>query len=188
MKRIIWESNPHLDEHELKLVREDMQEMGIDAVLTMSDSEVMDYYTTAINADYYDCEKMNLDQILPGQVLVIADLGLWNGRRQGYRVMGNNLNDILKSHVNGASDMCIFGDGYNVRADESHHDGENHYMYRLIRSDKNPQPLLDAIYAGREISSALLNRYTKSVFPYVANIYGWPCRQKSNSKKEGVAL
>lgn len=38
-----------------------------------------------LNADYLDDERGNLKQPIGGSLLIIADLGLWNGRHQGYR-------------------------------------------------------------------------------------------------------
>lgn len=182
MKRMIWDSAPDFDEQEITSIRSEM--CNTDA----TDEEVLEFYFSELHPQYWEDELDTLNVELPGDVLVIADIGRWNGRVQGYRILSDNLRSILSSHVHGMSDINVFGDGYNIRADENHHDGSNHYLYRLIRSDRDPQPLLDAIYAGRDISSALLNRYTKSLYPYVANIYGWPCRQKWSSKKGGVFL
>lgn len=178
-KYIIWESDPDLDEKNLACIREDMKEMEVDGANEMSNEEIREYFVNEINPDYLDCEMSNLSQPLPGAIIVIADLGLWNGRRPGYRIMGTNLNQILRSHVNGASDFSIFGDGYNIRADEAHHDGTNHYLYRMLRPGKNHESLLEAIYSGKEITSGLLNRYTMSLYPYAARVYGWPCRSKT---------
>ena len=182
MKRMIWDSAPVFDEQEITSIRSEM--CDTDA----TDEEVLEFYFSELHPQYWEDEREMLNVELPGDVLVIADIGRWNGRAQGYRILSDNLRSILSSHVHGMSDINVFGDGYNIRADENHHDGSNHYLYRLIRSDRDPQPLLDAIYAGRDISSALLNRYTKSLYPNVANIYGWPCRQKLSSKKGGVFL
>lgn len=38
-----------------------------------------------INGDYLDDERMNLNVQLSAPILVIGDLGLWNGRRMGIR-------------------------------------------------------------------------------------------------------
>lgn len=47
---------------------------------------------------YYDCEKNNLDQ-KTGEIVIIADLGLWNGRRQAVKETEKyNLNAILENH------------------------------------------------------------------------------------------
>lgn len=37
------------------------------------------------NSEYLDDERMNLDIQLDKPILVIVDLGLWNGRYSGYK-------------------------------------------------------------------------------------------------------
>ena len=181
--RIIWESNPELSQDEIFFVREEMDEPRIGMEEGLTDEEIIEYYLSEINPLYLEDERANLDIKLPGKVIAIADLGLWNGRRQGYRIMSDNLNCVLQSHVSGISDICVYGDGYNIRADEAHHDGTNHYLYRVIRPDKCTDDLLNAIYNGDGISKDMLNRYTRSLYPYVAQVYGWPCRQNKRVMK-----
>lgn len=135
------------------------------------------------NSDWLDNEVTNLDITLDHPILVIADLGLWNGRRQGYRVIGTNMNDIFR--VTCGDYVTFYADQYNVRCDDIHHDGTNHYMFRELRcSAEDAAPLLDAIYSGKEITSSLLNRYTRSLLPYVAAVYGWPIA----GRKRAVAV
>lgn len=182
MKRVVWNSNPELDSAELDSIRAEMAEQNGVLEETLSNSEVLEYFLEVLNPMYRRDEESQLDIVLPGKVIAIADLGLWHGRRNGYRILDNDLSCVLQSHVNGMSEICIYGDSYNIRADEVHHDGTNHYLYRMLCPDKDAAPLLEAIYYGKEVSKSLLNRYTRSLYPYVAKIYGWPCR----SKQQGV--
>ena len=51
-----------------------------------------------INGDYLEDERVNLDIQLPESILIIGDLGLWNGRRQGYKeIASGNIKDCLYS-------------------------------------------------------------------------------------------
>lgn len=125
------------------------------------------------NNEYLYDEQVNLNKKIDGRILIIARLGLWDGRRQGYKILGNNLNEIFNINPRGFDYAEFYGDGYNIKATEWHHDGTNYYEYRVIREDRNIENLLDAIYNGEEISRKKLNYYTKSLYPYVANIYGW---------------
>lgn len=128
-------------------------------------------YMVETNASYQDDERMNLDKVVDGRILVIADLGLWYGRKSAYKIVDScNIKDILEFTYDYAE---FYGDGYNIRGTEWHHDGVNHYLYRVIREDRNIQNLLDAIYNGEEITNSKLNYYTKSLYPYAAKIYGW---------------
>ena len=119
---------------------------------------------------YLEDERGNLNIATDGRILVIADLGLWNGRRQGYKILGNKASDIL---YDDADYVEWYGDGHNIKATAAHHDGTNYYEYRVIREDRNVENLLNAIYNGEEITRKKMNYYTKSLYKDVAKIYGW---------------
>lgn len=119
---------------------------------------------------WYDAEKLNLDIQLDDDVLAIADLGLWNGRTSGYKLLGNNLNEIL--NVNGDV-IEIYAENRNIKAKAGHHDGVNYILFRKIRSDRDIEKLLARIYENKPISPSLLNYYTESLYPEVKSIYGW---------------
>ena len=51
-----------------------------------------------INGHYLDDERMNLNVQLSQPILVVGDLGLWNGRRMGYKeIPSGNIRDCLYS-------------------------------------------------------------------------------------------
>ena len=135
------------------------------------DEDAIYEWMVETNDMYFDDERANLNKEIDGRILVIADLGLWNGRKQGYKIINiRNLNSILSYQY---EYFEIYGDGYDIRATETHHDGTNYYLYRMIREDRNIDNLLDAIYNGEEISRRKLNYYTKSLYKDVAALYGW---------------
>ena len=92
---IIW-SNVNLDyERDWKA---DLEEQYPD----LSDDERMQIMYES-NREYLDYERMNLNINLNTSILVIADLGLWNGRHQGYKeIESGNIKDCLSDE----SDMC----------------------------------------------------------------------------------
>lgn len=103
-------------------------------------------------------------------VVVIADLGLWNGRTMGYKVIHNPyLSDLLTDD----SDYCDwYLDSHNFRCNATHHDGTNFYTYRLFKeglSDEQKQNFLDKIYFGK-VTSKDITRYTKSLRPLILNM------------------
>ena len=147
-KRIIW-SNMNLD---VKDWRDDYKEWleinGIDNNDPEDEDDIYDWMVET-NAEYLMDEQLNLDEETDGRILVIADLGLWDGRKQGYKILPyKNIKYILDYRYDYAE---FYGDGYNIRGTEVHHDGTNHYLYRIIREDRNINNLLDAIYNGEEI-------------------------------------
>lgn len=164
MKRhIIW-SNRNLDLADWKdFIEEEYPDV--------TDEDKQYELISEMNMEYLGDERCNLSEKVDGRILVIADLGLWYGRRQGYKILGNTISDIL--YDRDGEYLEWYGDGYNIKATVSHHDGTNFYEYRVIREDRNIENLLDAIYNGEEINRKKLNYYTKSLYPYIAKIYGW---------------
>lgn len=80
-RHIIW-SNENLD---LDDWREDLQEQYPDC----SEDELYRIMCET-NADYLSDERVNLNIQLSQPILVIADLGLWNGRRMGYMIRSSH--------------------------------------------------------------------------------------------------
>ena len=127
-----------------------------------------------INDAYLDDEKSNLGKlIIPGEILVIADLGLWNGRHSGYGIINSGyITDCLESKY---EPLWYVDDYGEFRCDDSHHDGVNHYRYRGIRtgvSESSLQKLLDQIYKGN-VDEALLRRLTYRLGDFIGDVYGW---------------
>ena len=97
---------------------------------------------------------------------------LWRGRRQGYKILGSNLADILRSSCD---DNEWYGDGYNIRARLTHHDGTNYVLYRVAKSREDAERIADKIY-NLEIDEKGFRKLTRSLYPYVADVYGWKVR------------
>lgn len=138
--------------------------------------EVEDEYeqfrlVSELKDEYLNDERVNLNKIVDGRILVIGDLGRWNGRARGYKIIeSQNVRDILSSECY----YCEwYSDGYNIRSTQHHHDGSNLLLYRIIREDRDIENLLEAIYNGEEISRNKLNYYTKSLHKAIADVYGW---------------
>ena len=120
----------------------------------------------------FEDERNNLFRIIDGRILCIADIGRWNGRRSGYKILGNNLNEVLTCDI-GCDEKEIYCDSYNVYAHGYHHDGYNTVEFREIREDRNIENLTDKLYSGMPVTRREINYYTKSLRPYVKSIYGF---------------
>ena len=120
---------------------------------------------------WFSDEQENLDKKLDGNIIAIADLGLWNGRVSGYKILGNNLNEIMTF---GNHDYIkIYSDGYNIRKESCHHDGTNRILFRMVRDNRDIEKFAEMIYDGKTITRSLLNYYTKSIEKDVRKIFGW---------------
>ena len=85
----IW-SNADLDYEEWKdWMEEEYPALSEDERVAMMYEE---------NGHYLEDERLNLDIQLSQPILVVADLGLWNGRRTGYKeIPSGNIRDCLYS-------------------------------------------------------------------------------------------
>jgi hypothetical protein len=169
-KHIIW-SNMNLDIEDWRDGYKEWLEINEIDDRDPDDEDAIYEWMWETNGYYLDDERANLDKEVGGRILVIGDLGMWDGRKSGYKIIeSGNISDILTSDCEYVE---WYGDGYNIRSIECHHDGRNYCLYSVIREDRNIDNLLDAIYNGEEITSSKLNYYTKSLYKEVADVYGW---------------
>lgn len=132
------------------------------------------YKMLEINRDYLDDERVNLNIQLSQPILVIADLGLWTGRHSGYReILSGNIRDCLYSEYDYTT-WYVDKDG-DLRCDDVHHDGTNHYLYRVFKdsaTDEQREDLLDKIYCGIA-TQADIDRVTRRLGDEIGKVYGW---------------
>lgn len=119
-------------------------------------------------------ERLNLDIPLENRVIIIAELGLWDGKRNAYkeiapRTIGGCLiehEDFCRWYVDGRNDLCC---------NATHHDGTNHYMYREWKpglSQKQKDNFYKKILQGKADRDCI-NNYTRSIGKRICDVYGW---------------
>lgn len=175
-KRLVIWSNYDLD-------YDDWKDDLLDEYPELSERERMELMYE-INGDYLDDERNNLDIQLSQPILVVADLGLWYGKRMGYKeIKSGNIRDCLYSDTDYSTwYVDQLGD---LRCDAIHHDGTNHYLYRVYKDDVTETQidnLLAKIYEGRATRKDI-TRITRRLGDEIAAIYGWPIRR---CKKSGA--
>lgn len=159
---VIW-SNENLN---LEDWRADLKEEYPD----YSDDELYEI----MNAYYLDDERMNLNIQLSQPILVVADLGLWYGRRMGYKEIGSgNIRDCLY----GGHDYVTWYVDKNgdFRCDDTHHDGTNYYLYRVYKgniSEVQRTNLKDKIYNGT-VTRRDITRMTSKIGDIILKTYGF---------------
>ena len=171
-KHIIW-SNRDLDVDDWRDGYAEFLEInGLD--LDPDDDDAVYDYMIETNNNYLDDERANLDIQLSQSILVVADLGLWNGHFSGYKeIEGGNIRDCLYTDtdyttwfVDKEGDLCC---------DATHHDGTNHYLYRVYKddvTDEQIEDLKEKIYDGvatREDIEAVTDRLGDEI----GKVYGW---------------
>ena len=117
-----------------------------------------------INGDYLDDERMNLNVQLSQPILVVGDLGLWNGRRMGYKeIPSGNIRDCLYGDTDYSTwYVDRLGD---LRCDAIHHDGTNHYLSQI-------ELLKEKLYRGTA-TRADITRVTRRLGDDIAKVYGF---------------
>ena len=118
------------------------------------------------NSEYLDDERMNLDIQLDKPILVIVDLGLWNGRYSGYKeIKSGNIKDCLFSE-------CDYVTWYVDRlGDMRCEDGV---------SDAQIENLKEKIYRGTA-TRADITRITRRLGDEIGKVYGWDFPKQSLS-------
>lgn len=150
------------------VVMEDLKEFYPDA-----SDELLDELASDL---YFDNRRLLMntfaDTIFPTDVICIADLGLWNGRCQAYRVYDAPTLDELFYAGHDIDEAEWYVDEYNdLRCDAYHHDGTNHYLYRQIRSEIGPtarENFHDKLLNGT-LTRKDINHYTLPIGQIVLN-------------------
>ncbi len=142
-------------------------------------------YMVETNEEYLSDERDNLNVCLSQPIIVIGDLGRWNGRVMGYKMIDSgNIKDCLYSDTDYTE---WYVDKYgDLRADAVHHDGTNHYLYRVFKdgvTDSQIENLQNKIYNGKA-TRADITRVTKRLGDDIAGIYGFsiPKQQQANEQ------
>lgn len=164
-KNIIW-SDISLDFDDW---REDLQADNPE----MTEVELY-YLMFAINFDSLNDVRDNFSIVLPKPIIVIANLGLWNGRKSGYKIIkSGNIKDCFYSDLDN-NEWYVDQKG-DLRCTAIHHDGTNHYLYRAIKdnaTDDQVNRLLDLIYSGKATYTDIV-RVTNRLGDEIGKVYGW---------------
>jgi len=140
-----------------------------------------------INNSYLDDERINLDITLSRPIIVIGDLGLWNGRVMGYKELKScNIKDCLSTD-------CEYPTWYvdkygDFRCIAAHHDGVNYYLYRTYKDDATEEQIENLkwkLYNGKA-TKADIDRVTRRLGDEIGEVYGWEFPQKQMTAEVGA--
>lgn len=171
-RRIIW-SDMDLHRRDWQEDFEEyIKENGLD--IDPTDEDALYDWMIETNDNYLSDERMNLDIQLSQPIIIIGDLGRWNGRVLGYKMIDTgNIKDCLYSDTDYTE---WYVDRYgDLRADAVHHDGTNHYLYRVFKegvTDAQIERLQEKIYMGKA-TRADITRVTKRLGDEIGRVYGW---------------
>ena len=142
-----------------------------------------------INAEYLGDERDNLNIQCGSDIIVFGDIGRWNGRVCGYKIIkSGNIKDCLYSdcdmnewYVDRNGDFC---------STQIHHDGRNYLYYRKFKdgvSDDDREDFLDK-FCNDEATQEDIDRVTDKLGPIIAKVYGWefPAEEKQRVPEHDV--
>ena len=186
-KYIIW-SNENLDTEDWKESFKEFIEMN-NLDIDSNDEEKLHKYMVETNDEYLSDERINLNINVPGTdtILVIADLGFWDGRCSAYReIHADKISDCLYImdrdtdyatwYLDNRGDFCC---------DQIHHDGTNHLCYRAYKpnmTEAQKENLKAKLYMGTA-TRADITRVTQRLGDEIAKVYGWDI-PKSKTESE----
>ena len=175
-QHIVW-SDMNLD---LDDWRDDLIEQYPDA---SEDELILRMYE--INNDYLDDARANLNIQLSQSIIIIGDLGLWNGRAHGYKMIeSGNIKDCLYSDCD-MNEWYVdkFGD---LRCTAVHHDGTNYYLYRAFKdgvTESQIEKLQEKLYEGTATSQDI-TRVTRRLGDDIGAVYGWKFPSRKHKEVE----
>ena len=161
MRHIIWTNEIDFE----KDWKDDLRKLYPDS----SENELMEI-AYDINQSYLDDERENLDKELGRPIIIFGSIHLWNGTRDGYKILkGENLNDCL----DGTCGDCVrdYGENHEFKCTDAHHDGTNIYTYRLLKKDFTTEDFEE--YAFNKSVKEAVEKFTEPMGDYVREIYGW---------------
>ena len=106
----------------------DMEEITFSDIIDEFDSmNEINYDEFKDSILYHDKVKRPLD----GAFLVVADIGLWDGRKAGGRIIPS-LSSVLREVASGVSDVKYEIKNNDLFITGHHHDGTNYYTVKYI--------------------------------------------------------
>lgn len=171
MKRLYTDDYSELTETDRQYLIEDIVETCDIKREDVTDEDIYDRFMTYLEFDGEDMEdilnKIDKENINNG-LIAIADLGLWNGRKQAYREL-DSLTDI-SSCMEDYNTMYVERNDLKIRA--THHDGTNYITIREFKdiSDAQKENFLNKIYYGKATQKDV-SRYTKAIGKTVYDNY-----------------
>ena len=151
-----------------------LENREINGLPTDVDDDTLTEEMYELNNNYLDDECMNLNIRTEGRIVCIADIGLWNGRRLGYKLYGHNIGECLEFF--GSCDYADFYvDRYDFRCKQTHHDASTYAVFRELKpnlSSDQVDNFLWKIYNGKATQKDI-TRYTNSLKERIKKVYGW---------------
>ena len=178
---LIWADNVYYIES-IEEYAKRQKDAGCEWIADASDECIAESYWDE-NRQWLDDEIANIDcgaTKCRGSIIMIASLGLWNGRASAHRLVGSkNIADCLKSgylRSDSSSVIYVTGNG-ELCHDESHHDGTNHYYFREVVGGDAALERLETKLCDGTATQEYIDKVTRPLGKKIAKLYGWTLHQ-----------
>ena len=151
-----------------------LENREINGLPTDVDDDTLREEMYELNANYLDDERMNLNIKTEGRIVCIADIGLWNGRRLGYKLYDHNIGECL-TFFSDCDYADFYVDRYDFRCKQTNHDASTYAVFRELKpnlSSDQVDNFLWKIYNGKATQKDI-TRYTNSLKERIKKVYGW---------------
>lgn len=162
---IIFDSSERFDETYIKETREMLAECN-----DMKPEDISDDFIDEVFWNNLDDEKMNLNIETGKYIIAYADLGFWNGREKHLVFIGHNVNEIFRNYS--CDELKFYCEDGDVKFEGSHHDDTHYITFRMV-DDRLDYDKLGEMLSSGNLEYADFIEQTESIFPLVANVYGW---------------
>ena len=149
-----------------------------------------------INGEYLSDERINLNIQLSRPIILIADLGLWNGRFSGYKMIDSgNIRDCL--YAQGDYSTWYLDNLGDLRCEDIHHDGRavpaansrDRFVQTLCEQARQKRDIAHFTSRAQAIDTSEANpRFATGGSPAqrlgdeIGRVYGWKFPQKQPVK------
>lgn len=161
----IWTSDPNYEEYRHDL-EEDMPNMT-------EEDRVAIFRQANLDSLQFQKDEMSIKLGMP--ILVVAELGLWDGTQMAYKeIESGNLADCFEPGSDSLQIRWFVDENGDLRCDDIHHDGVNHYLYRVLKPgipEKAVDMLKEDISAG-VASMAEIECCTARLGDAISTVYG----------------
>lgn len=152
-----WEAYQESARETLQYYREELEEeISEETADQIAYDDISDYLTETLTSE--------IDRHAPHGIAVFADLGLWNGRRRGVKIV-DSFEEVL-SMCDDLMYVTIETTAQGLTVHAPHHDGTNTYTLRALteaganRYSNYDNELEQSLIYG---SPRTLRRYTKNI-------------------------
>ena len=151
-----------------------LENREINGLPTDVDDDTLREEMYELNNNYLDDERMNLNIKTEGRIVCIADIGLWNGRRLGYKLYGHNIGECLE-FFSDCDYADFYVDRYDFRCKQTHHDASTYAVFRELKPNLSSDQVNNFLWKiyQEKVTQKDITRYTNSLKERIKKVYGW---------------